>query len=79
MRDPLPDETVAMAQALSNWPANGKPQDVATLQLLREFGLVEEQVQNKRCRECGTEQPDWHWWKITSAGRAFLAAAGWAL
>lgn len=80
MRPIEPEMIPAMAKALANYPANGKPdlQD-PTVQLLREFGLIEEQHTNKRCPACGTERPDHYWYKITPAGRVFMFASGWAL
>lgn len=70
------DDLQDMAEALVKWPANGKARDVAMLQVLREAGLVEEQHTNKRCKACGTESPDYYWWKITPAGYLFIEAMG---
>jgi hypothetical protein len=66
-----------MKIALRDYPGNGKPDpnDSGTI-LLRKYGLIEEQVQNKRCQACGTERPDYHWFKITPAGRLFMQLAG---
>lgn len=75
-----PDMVPLLAQALKDYPANGKLNfDIKAHVYLREYGLVEEKHSEKQCSACGASRPDHYWHAITPAGRIFMAASGWAL
>jgi len=80
MRTIEPDMIPAMAEALRDYPANGKPDmQIEVNQWLGEFGLIEEAQTWKSCKTCGHQSIDWRYYRITPAGRLFMAASGWAL
>lgn len=68
-------EIQALADALANFPSNGKPQESDTMMTLILAGLVERQEVKKPCRNCGQPLLDYSFMRITAAGRYFLAAA----
>jgi hypothetical protein len=37
-------------------------------------GLIESREQMKACKTCGTPRVDYRYWRVTEAGRLFLAA-----
>jgi hypothetical protein len=62
---------------LRDFPADGQLQrmdDRDTFFDLAMSGLVERQEVQKECKTCGTPKYDYAYWRITPAGRLFMAA-----
>lgn len=75
MTDTLLELAEAMAQALEDFPSDGKtPNNEVTMALIA-AGFIECRQITKPCRECGTERPDYGYCKITVGGKLFLAMA----
>jgi hypothetical protein len=54
----------------------GRELDGLMKMTLQANGLIEDAVQTKACKTCGTPRPDFHYLKITPAGRCFMGAMG---
>lgn len=72
------DSLRAMVHFLSNFPADGKVDRVAHRDIGMEAvvaGLIEHREIKKPCPTCGTDRHDHGFFRITTAGRYFLAGA----
>ena len=68
------EKLAAMADVLTNWPANGKPEQSGAVTSLFISGLIVETDVQKHCKLCGKPQIDYSYMRITEAGKVFLAA-----
>lgn len=76
MADPISNEELReLADALANFPSNGKPPLGDTTTMLVLLNFIERREVEKPCRTCGNPQLDYSYFRITGAGRYFLAAA----
>lgn len=64
----------AAYKALKAFPSNGKPpRDVVTA-ALEATGLIASHEAMKQCSACGAKRVDYHYMKVTQAGRHFMLA-----
>lgn len=73
---PDADRIARLTSALLNFPANGKPALDDNNWDLVLVGFIAEHEVTKPCRNCGQTLTDYRFFKITQAGRLFLAAQG---
>lgn len=71
-----PSYIPGMVEFLNIFPSNGKPDTGdPNYMACKVAGFIEEKVQQKNCRTCGTLRDDYHYYKVTPAGQFFLALA----
>jgi hypothetical protein len=63
-----------LAAALASFPSNGKPPASEATDMLVLLNFIERREVQKPCRNCGTPLLDYSFFRITGAGRYFLAA-----